>query len=78
MLIAGFRDGYFPYLGGAVKDFFEDQRSFTPDLILTHRRDDLHQDHRLAGELTWNTYRKHLILEYEIPKYDGDMASPNL
>ncbi len=79
VLIAGFRDGYFPYLGGAVKDFFEDQRdSFTPNLILTHRRDDLHQDHRLVGELTWNTYRKHLILEYEIPKYDGDMASPNL
>lgn len=77
--IAGFRDGFFPYLGVAVKEFFEEQKdSFEPDLILTHRTEDLHQDHRLVGELTWNTYRNHLILEYEIPKYDGDAAAPNL
>ncbi len=79
VLVAGFRDGFFPYLGEVVKDFFEEHRdSFAPDLILTHRRDDLHQDHRLVGELTWNTYRTHLILEYEVPKYDGDMSSPNI
>ena len=79
VLVGDFRDGFFPYLGGAVKDFFEEHRDdFEPDLILTHRRDDLHQDHRLAGELTWNTYRRHLILEYEVAKYDGDLTTPNL
>jgi len=79
VIVANFRDGFFPYLGGAIKEFFEDQKdSFGPDLILTHRRDDMHQDHRLVGELTWNTYRSQLILEYETPKYDGDFASPNL
>lgn len=76
--VADFRDGFFPYLGVAVKEHFEAQRAaFDPDLVLTHRREDLHQDHRLVGELTWNTYRNHLILEYEIPKYDGDPAAPN-
>ena len=49
-----------------------------PDLILTHRGRDRHQDHRLVSELTWNTFRRHLILEYEIPKYDGDLESPNV
>lgn len=79
VLVAAFRDGFFPYLGGTVKEFFEEHRdSFAPDLILTHRREDLHQDHRLVGELTWNTYRQHLVFEYEIPKYDGDPGSPNL
>jgi LmbE family N-acetylglucosaminyl deacetylase len=68
--MGGFRDGFFPYLGSAVKDFFETHKtSFEPDLILTHRGDDRHQDHRLVG---------HLILEYEIPKYDADPASPNV
>jgi LmbE family N-acetylglucosaminyl deacetylase len=79
VIVEGFRDGFFPYLGTTVKDHFEEHKeSFEPDLILTHRRDDLHQDHRLVGELTWNTYRNHLILEYEIPKYDLDPATPNL
>jgi LmbE family N-acetylglucosaminyl deacetylase len=79
VIVEGFRDGFFPYLGTAVKDHFEDDKdSFEPDLILTHRREDMHQDHRLVGELTWNTYRNHLILEYEIPKYDTDPATPNL
>jgi LmbE family N-acetylglucosaminyl deacetylase len=79
VIVAGFRDGFFPYLGTAVKDHFEDHKdSFEPDLILTHRREDLHQDHRLVGELTWNTYRSQLILEYEIPKYDTDPATPNM
>jgi LmbE family N-acetylglucosaminyl deacetylase len=79
VLVERFRDGFFPYVGEAIKTYFEEHRdSFEPDLILTPRRDDLHQDHRLVGELTWNTYRKHLIMEYEIPKYDGDLGSPNL
>jgi LmbE family N-acetylglucosaminyl deacetylase len=74
-----FRDGFFPYLGGAVKDRFERLKEETdPLIIFTHSGDDLHQDHRLVAELTWNTFRDHLILEYEIPKYDGDLGSPNL
>lgn len=74
-----FRDGYFPYVGGEIKDFFEAlKRDQDPDLIFTHHRLDLHQDHRLISELTWNTFRDHLILEYEIPKYDGDLGNPNV
>jgi LmbE family N-acetylglucosaminyl deacetylase len=61
-----------------VKSFFEELKRFDPDLVLTHRRDDAHQDHRLVGELTWNTFRDHLVLEYEIPKYDGDLGQPNV
>ena len=73
-----FRDGFLPYQGAEVKGFFEEvKRDFSPDLILTHQREDLHQDHRMACELTWNTFRDHLILEYEVPKYDGDMGQPN-
>ena len=73
-----FRDGYFPYDGGRVKDFFEElKQRVEPDIIFTHHRDDWHQDHRLVCELTWNTWRNHLILEYEIPKYDPDTGSPN-
>jgi len=74
-----FRDGYLPYQGGEVKDAFERlKQRFNPDIILTHCRGDLHQDHRLINELTWNTFRDHLILEYEIPKYDGDLGRPTL
>ena len=74
-----FRDGYFPYVGAEVKDVFEALKdSPAPDLILTHHRQDLHQDHRLVCELTWNTFRNHLVLEYEIPKYDGDLGRPNV
>jgi len=74
-----FRDGFFPYVGGEVKDVFEALKSrLSPDLIFTHARSDLHQDHRLVCELTWNTWRNHLILEYEIPKFDGDLGSPNV
>ena len=74
-----FRDGFLPYQGADVKGFFEDvKRDFSPDLILTHQRHDLHQDHRTACELTWNTFRDHFILEYEVPKYDGDMGQPNV
>jgi LmbE family N-acetylglucosaminyl deacetylase len=79
VIIQRFRDGYMPYVGPEVKDFFERLKSeITPDVVFTHCRDDLHQDHRLISGLTWNTYRNHLVLEYEIPKYDGDLRSPNV
>jgi LmbE family N-acetylglucosaminyl deacetylase len=75
--IKEFRDGFFPYIGGEIKEYFEGlKREVDPDLIFTHYRLDLHQDHRLVSDLTWNTFRDHLILEYEIPKYDGDLGSP--
>jgi LmbE family N-acetylglucosaminyl deacetylase len=74
-----FRDGYLPYLGGEVKDAFEElKRELAPDLIFTHARHDRHQDHRLVSELTGNTYRNHVVLEYEIPKYDADLGAPNV
>jgi LmbE family N-acetylglucosaminyl deacetylase len=73
-----FGDGYLPWSGAEVKDVFEGLKEVEPDLVLTHARHDLHQDHRLACELTWNTFRDHLILEYEIPKYDGDLGTPNV
>jgi len=77
--IQGFRDAFFPYCGEQVKKCFEAlKRQVQPDIVLTHYREDLHQDHRLVAELTWNTFRDHLILEYEIPKYDGGLGSPNL
>jgi LmbE family N-acetylglucosaminyl deacetylase len=79
VVVADFRDGFFPYEGGALKDFFEQLKArVSPDMIFTHYRFDLHQDHRLVSELTWNTFRDHLILEYEVPKYDGDLGSPNV
>jgi LmbE family N-acetylglucosaminyl deacetylase len=77
--ILEFRDGYFPYDGAAIKDAFEQTKSvFAPDLIFTHYKGDLHQDHRIVSELTWNTYRNHVILEYEVPKFDGGLGSPNV
>jgi LmbE family N-acetylglucosaminyl deacetylase len=79
VILKDFRDGYFPYDGAKVKAVFEELKAeISPDLIFTHQRSDLHQDHRVTCELTWNTFRDHLIFEYEIPKYDGDMGSPNL
>lgn len=73
-----FRDGFFPYQGEAIKKAFEALKAdFEPDLILTHTSDDAHQDHRLINQLTWNTFRRHAILEFEIPKYDGDLGRPN-
>lgn len=78
IVIREFRDGYFPYIGAELKDFFEDlKQKCSPDVILTHYRHDLHQDHRTVSEMTWNTFRNHLILEYEIVKYDGDLGTPN-
>jgi len=77
--VRNYRDGFLPYSGAAVKDEFEAlKREFSPEVVFTHYRDDRHQDHRLVSELTWNTWRDHVILEYEIPKYDGDFGSPNL
>ncbi len=74
-----FRDGFFPEQGGAIKSWFQDlQGRVSPDLIFTHRKDDAHQDHREVCRLTWNTFRDHFILEYEIPKWDGDLGQPNL
>lgn len=78
IVVKSFRDGFLPYVGWEVKECFEELKgSFEPDLIFTHFRHDLHQDHRLICELTWNTWRHHAILEYEIPKYDADLRSPN-
>ncbi len=74
-----FRDAFFPDEAGAIKSYLEELKSrVSPDLIITHRRDDEHQDHREICRLTWNTFRNHLILEYEIPKWDGDLGRPNV
>jgi LmbE family N-acetylglucosaminyl deacetylase len=79
IVIGNFKDGFFPYIGEEIKNFFEKlKKRVSPDIIFTHYRHDLHQDHRIISELTWNTFRDHLILEYEIPKYDGDLGSPNV
>jgi len=78
-LLKTFPDGFMPFVGGEIKAVFEDlKQAVSPDLIFTHNRKDAHQDHRLLAELTWNTFRNHLILEYEIPKYDGDFGQPGL
>jgi LmbE family N-acetylglucosaminyl deacetylase len=78
VVVCDFPDGFFPYEGQRIKDFFERLKvDVSPDVVLTHQRADLHQDHRLCCELAWNSFRDHLILEYEVPKYDGDMSAPN-
>ena len=77
--IQEFRDGFFPDQFADIKNYFETLKSrFAPDVVFTHCRHDLHQDHRTVAELSWQTFRNHLILEYEIPKYEGDLGSPNL
>jgi LmbE family N-acetylglucosaminyl deacetylase len=74
-----FRDGFFPSEHARIKTYFEELKGkVDPDLIFTHYRDDLHQDHRVISELTWNTYRRHTVLEYEVPKWDGDLGNPNV
>jgi LmbE family N-acetylglucosaminyl deacetylase len=74
-----FRDSYFPFFGAQIKEYFEMLKSqITPNLIFTHYLMDAHQDHRLISKLTWNTFRKSLIFEYEIPKYEGDLKTPNV
>lgn len=78
-LLKTFNDGFMPFVGAEVKAVFEElKQAVSPDLILTHNRKDAHQDHRLVAELTWNTFRDHMILEYEIPKYDGDLGQPSV
>jgi LmbE family N-acetylglucosaminyl deacetylase len=73
-----YKDGYTPVQWSDIKDRFEELKSdINPDLIFTHTRGDRHQDHLTIHNLTWNTFRNHLILEYEIPKYDGDLGQPN-
>jgi LmbE family N-acetylglucosaminyl deacetylase len=72
-----FKDGFFPY-DPSVKDVFEGLKRTRPDLVLTHYRDDRHQDHRVLSDLAWNTFRDHVVLEYEIPKFDGDLGAPNV
>jgi LmbE family N-acetylglucosaminyl deacetylase len=76
--IASFRDGFFPWEGVALKECLERiKRAIDPDIVFTHYRNDRHQDHRTVSELTWNTFRDHLVVEYEIPKYDGELGAPN-
>ena len=78
-LFQRFQDGFMPYVGAEVKTVFEKElKQLSPDLVFTHTGRDAHQDHRLISELTWNTFRDHLILEYEIPKYDGDLGQPSV
>jgi LmbE family N-acetylglucosaminyl deacetylase len=79
IILEGFRDSYFPFIGSQIKDYFEKLKSdFSPNIVFTHYSHDAHQDHLLISNLTWNTFRDQLILEYEIPKYDGDLGNPNL
>jgi LmbE family N-acetylglucosaminyl deacetylase len=79
IVVKDFRESYFPYLGSELKEYFDELgRDLSPDLVFTHSGADFHQDHRLLSELSWNTFRSHLILEYEIPKYDGDLGRPNV
>jgi LmbE family N-acetylglucosaminyl deacetylase len=79
VVVHRFRESYFPYVAAEIKDVFEAlKHDVVPDIVFTHRRDDAHQDHRTLAEFTWNTFRDHLVLEYEIPKYEGDLGHPNL
>lgn len=79
LILKTFQDGFMPFVGGDVKTVFESNlKQISPDLVFTHYGNDAHQDHRLLSQLTWNTFRDHLILEYEIPKYDGDMGQPSV
>nr|WP_199307151.1 PIG-L deacetylase family protein [Alkalinema sp. FACHB-956] len=78
IVVKNFRNSFFPFVGAEIKEYFEEiKQAFSPDLVLTHYKQDAHQDHRLISDLTWNSFRDHLILEYEIPKYDGDLGQPN-
>ncbi|NNF16950.1 MAG: PIG-L family deacetylase [Gammaproteobacteria bacterium] len=78
VLCAEFKNGFFPFHGDPIKEYFEALKELpNPDIVFTHQRDDRHQDHRLVSELTWNTFRNHMVLEYEIPKYDGELVQPN-
>lgn len=79
LVLHRFRDGFLPAQWAEVKEAFEAAKKLaTPDIVFTHHQHDFHQDHRIVSELTWNTFRNHLVLEYEIPKYDGDLGRPSL
>ena len=78
VMVKDFRGSFFPFQGEEIKGFFETLKPFQPDVVFTHYRDDRHQDHRVLSDLAWNTFRDHLVLEYEIPKYDGDLGQPNV
>ena len=78
VVVKDFKTSFFPFQGEAIKEFFETLKAFKPDVVMTHYRDDRHQDHRVLSDLAWNTFRSHVILEYEIPKFDGDFGSPNV
>lgn len=78
IVLKNFRESFLPFRGEEIKDFFEEiKKRVSPDIVFTHYRHDLHQDHRVVSEFTWNTFRNHLVFEYEIPKYDGDLGVPN-
>lgn len=79
VVTGGMRDGFLPYSGAEAKELVHAVAGSTDaDIVFTHYRSDLHQDHRLVSELTWNAFRDHLVLEYEVPKFDGDLGAPNL
>jgi LmbE family N-acetylglucosaminyl deacetylase len=78
LILKNFRESYFPFIGSEIKDYLEQLKDISPDIIFTHFREDLHQDHKVLSNLTWNTFRDNLILEYEIPKFEGDLVTPNL
>jgi LmbE family N-acetylglucosaminyl deacetylase len=78
VVVKNFKGSFFPYQGARIKADFERLKAFEPDVVFTHCRDDRHQDHRVLSDLAWNTFRRHFILEYEVPKYDGDLGFPNL
>jgi len=79
VIVKNFKESYFPYVATEIKDFFEElKRTTRPDVVLCHHRHDFHQDHRTIADLTWNTFRQHAILEFEIPKYEGDLGTPNI
>jgi LmbE family N-acetylglucosaminyl deacetylase len=78
IIVLDFRDAFLQYSGLEVKEVFESLKAkINPDIVFTQYRNDRHQDHRLLSDLTWNTFRNHCILEYEIPKYDGDLGITN-
>ena len=78
VIVENFRQSFFPHEGPAIKERFEELKSYRPDLVFVHHQADRHQDHRLLAELTWNTFRDQLVLEFEIPKYDADLGQPNV
>jgi LmbE family N-acetylglucosaminyl deacetylase len=73
-----FRESHFPSQFDAVKAAMESLKGLQPSVVFTHYLHDRHQDHKLLAELTWNTFRNHLVLEYEIPKFEGDLGAPNV